>query len=255
MNELHNKTPLVPLKRVTKELMKSIKIGENFFDLARLGLVGEYTEVPATDYCPRLYYRWNYKEGRWEIYATEHDLLGYSVASSSEVDEDVAELTEDVKELEVRVEKLEEYHDEPIPTPEPDPEVPSVPYAHSCISRDPDLVGGTDLKILRDGGLFIFAGNIKYYHACCEHGFSEPGNYVGVMIRPTKDMWRAYKNTLKIEFEGNTYDKSICSAEGALVLYMKITDPGQEFPITLTWNDEFREPFIVATTQESKLLN
>lgn len=254
MSKLYDKTPLVPLKRVTKELMSSIKIGENFFDLARLGLVGEYVEVSATDYCPRLYYRWNYKLGKWEIYATEHDLIGYSVVSSSEVDEDVAELVQDMQGIEERVEVLESYHPDPEDPESPDEPIPPVPYEHSKITRDPDLIGGKKLQVIQDKGLFIFAGDIEHYSCCCDK-FSEPGNYVGVMIIPTRSMWRAYKNTLTIEFCGQIYDKSICSPEGVLVLYIKVTDPGQENPITLTWNGSFREPFVVATTQESKLLN
>lgn len=99
---LIQKPELIPLTEVTKDNVKTIRVGENFFDLSRLGLVGEYTRVEATDKCPRLYYRWNYCQGEWEIYATESDLIGFNLGS-------VGELVTSVTDLKDRMRVVEEY--------------------------------------------------------------------------------------------------------------------------------------------------
>lgn len=242
--KLYRKPKLVPLDRVTHSDLSRLRIGEDFFDLSRLGMIGEYEEVPATDDCPRLYYRWNHREGYWEIYATEHDLIGYNLGATSEVSERLDKVEEDLEPTEAPTE---------VPTSTPT-EVPTDPvepdYVHSTISRDPDLIGG-DLEVIIDGGLMILGGDIKYYTE--SRRFMVPGNYVGCMITADPIMWSQYGDTVKVEYKGRTFGKEAFTKDGKLIIYPMVKVPGQETPITVTWNDEFKEPFVVAITQESNL--
>lgn len=242
--KLHRKPKLVPLDKVTHADLPRLRIGEDFFDLSRLGMIGEYEEVPATDDCPRLYYRWNHRDGYWEIYATEHDLIGYNLGSVTDLDKRVDKIEEVVLPTEAPTETPTE-----IPTQVPtDPVEPD--YVHSTISRDPDLTGG-DLEVIIDGGLMILGGNIKYY--CENRRFMVPGNYVGCMITPDPIMWSMYRSTVKVEYKGRVFGSEAFTRDGKLILYPMIKVPGQEVPITVTWNDEFIESFVVAITQESNL--
>lgn len=238
---IFKKPELVPLSKVSFEDLPKIRIGEDFFDLARLGLIGEYTEVPPTEECPRLYYRWNYVEGYWEIYATEHDLIGYNLGSVTEIRDRVEKLEEEIP--------TEEPTEEPTEPPTEEPTEP--PFVHSKIDRDQDLTGGDDLAKIIDGGLMILGGKIRWYEA--SRKFPVAGNYVGVTITADPSVWEKYSDSVVVEYKGVTYGKEVFTPDGKLTLYPMIKVPGQETPITIFWNDEYREPFVVAITQESEL--
>lgn len=248
---LYPRPELVPLTRVTSDALKLIRIGEDFVDLSRLGLIGEYTLVPATDICPTLYYRWNYGDGVWEIYACEHDLIGFNLGTITDHIEDIDELKRDVKDLDDRVTVLEGTTPEPPtigPTEEPTEE-PTEPDLHSKITQDADKTGG-DLKVIVDGGIIIFSGEIEYYKP--SYKFPTPGNYVGVTITANRYLWNFYKNTLRVKYKGMTFDQSVF-VDGKLTLYVYVSVPGQETPIRFYWNDGVEEDFTVAITQESTL--
>jgi len=245
---IYPRPELIPLTRVSRDAVKLLRIGEDFMDLGRLGLIGEYIVVPATDICPRLYYRWNYCEGIWEIYATEHDLIGFNLGS-------VTELQIDEEDLDNRVTKLEEGTIPPTPSPTDPPTIPPTvpptePDYHSKITWDADHTGG-DLEFVIDGGIIIFNGAIDWYKAGIK--FPTDGNYVGVTITCSPYLWNFYKNTLKVKLKGMTYDKDIFDDQGRVTFYIFVSVPGQEVPIRFYWNDGVEEDFTVAVTQESTL--
>lgn len=242
---LYPRPELVPLKKITHDAVRLLRIGEDFHDLSRLGLIGEYTTVEATDECPRLYYRWNYNVGVWEIYATEHDLIGYNIGAITELNDEYADLDERVTDLEEGT-TIAPTTEGPTPTEEPTTEAPDI---HSKISQDAEKTGG-DLEVIVDGGIIIFSGDIEYYKA--DYKIPTAGNYVGIEIRPSQYLWNYFRNTLRIEYKGMTFDKS-AFINGVFHLYVYVAVPGQEVPIRFYWNDGFEEDFTVAVTQESRL--
>jgi len=244
--------PFRPLKEVTPFDLKRIKIGRSFTDLARLGLIGEYEMVEATPICPRLYYRFDYIGCRWEIYAVDKDLIGYNLLHNGADGHRLNIVESRVDVIETIIEPTDEPTEEPTEDPTEDPtEEPTVsPYTHSKIDQSADKVGGNLEKVI-DGGILILSGLIKWYEKD-DIRFLADANYVGVSITPDPRMLSQYGDDMALEYRGSVFGKEIFK-NGIATFYINISCPGQEVPITIFWNDEFIERFVVAITQESKL--
>jgi len=266
---LFEKPDLVPIKRVTKSVAKSLIIGESFVDLARLGLMGEYTEVPATDECPRLFYRWNYQHGKWEIYAIDNDLIGYNLTWVSGVEEKIAKINAKDAEQDSRLDALENPTEEPTeeptespteePTEEPSTEepteepteAPTVPPFMSSIRQDNEKTGGNLQETHIDEYHMNLKGLIKWYSA--EGLKPVAGNYVGVTITAAPELWDQYKEQLVLIHRGMRYGYEVFDTNGSVTLMLYVSNPDQIMPISLEWVGIKMETFEVIIDPDSVL--
>lgn len=244
--EIKLRPELVPYRRITSEIARTIKIGESFLDLARLGLIGEYVEVPATSICPRLFYRWNGIDGYWEIYAIDNDLIGYNFGA-------IGDLMDSIGSLDLRVTKLEEGTEEPTEAPTEDPtaeptEEPSTEEPTEAPTTEPmslielygrqgELIGSTSGRVL------TLTGKMKYYPMTVDTPV--PGNYAAVVIHTASTYWNQYKNQVELTYKGAKYGKAWFDYSGNFVIYVNFRDPNQMIPIRIDWSSEITEVFMI----------
>lgn len=215
MNSLYPKQKLIPLTQITEENIKLIRIGEDFVDLARLGMIGEYELVEATKLCPRLYYRWNYQYGIWEIYATEHDLIRYNLIG--------------VVKLITVVDPDDPTPPGPTPPgPDPDPEPDPDDYAVDLSSPDPNWEF--------NGAIMTFFGPIKWYPKL-------KGHYVPVTFKIGSE-YLQYLGSLIVTYRGAKYGKEIFH-DGKTTLFISVRIPGQMVPIRFDFTDELRTQYFI----------
>lgn len=209
---------LIPLTQITEENIKLIRIGEDFVDLARLGMIGEYELVEATKLCPRLYYRWNYQYGKWEIYATEHDLIRYNLLG---------------------VVKLKSIVDPDDPTPGPTPPDPG-PDPTPDSEPDPDDyvvdLTSSDDNWNFNGAIMTFFGTIKWYPKL-------QGHYVPVTFRLGNE-YLQYLDSLVVTYRGAKYGKEIFH-DGETTLLISVRIPGQMVPIRFDFTEELHTQYFI----------
>lgn len=209
---------LIPLTQITEENIKLIRIGEDFVDLARLGMIGEYELVEATKLCPRLYYRWNYQYGKWEIYATEHDLIRYNLLGVS---------------------KLKSIVDPDDPTPGPTPPDPG-PDPIPDPEPDPEDyvvdVSSTDSNWKFNGAIITFFGPIKWYPKL-------HGHYVPVTFKIGSE-YLQYLDSLVITYRGAKYGNEIFY-DGKTTLLISVRIPGQMVPIRFDFTEELHTQYFI----------
>lgn len=222
-DSLYHKEPLVPLTQITDENVVKIRIGEDFVDLARLGMIGEYTLIDSTELCPKLYYRWSYQFGEWEIYATEHDLIRYNLIGVSSI-------------------KSGGYIPPEPPTPGPDPEPSPDP------EPDPDdykvKLSSPDSDWEFNGAIITFKGLIKWYP---EKG----GHYVPVRFKIGSEFVQ-YLDSLVVTYRGAKYDKTIFDANNEILWYISVRVPGQIVPIRFDFTDELHAQYFIKIADTAK---
>lgn len=243
---------LVKYDKLTLSDLPNIKIGEDFYDLVRLGLIGPYIEEPSTSECPRLFYHYNKKSECWDTYAIEHDLIGFNLGSIAGLSNRVDTNEEKIVKLREDVDELQEVVLPPTPPTPPQPPTPPTPceFIYSKIDRDDKLTGGKDLQKIIDGGILILGGKIKKYEE--SRIFPATGNYVGCKITPDCSTWHYFANNPQVIYKGMCYGSEVFSPDGTLTLLIQVKVPGQETPIDIKWNEELTEHFIIAITQESE---
>jgi len=212
--------PLVPLTQITETNIRNLRIGEDFVDLARLGMIGEYELVEATDLCPRLYYRWSYQHGIWEIYATEHDLICYNLVGVSSI-------------------KSGGYvpPEPPDPEPSPDPEPTPDPDDYKVKLSSPES------NWTFNGAIITFNGPIKWYPCKC-------GHYVAVNFKIGSEFIQ-YMDSLIVTYRGAKYDKTIFN-NNEVLLYISVRVPGQLVPIRFDFTDELHAQYFIKISDTAK---
>jgi hypothetical protein len=222
-NSLYPKEDLVPITEITEQNVRQLRIGEDFVDLARLGMIGEYTKVEASELCPRLYYRWNFQYGKWEVYACERDLIIYNLLGVNELKKGSS------------------------PSPEPGPESGPEPGPDPEPTPTPDLykvkLSSSDKNWNFDGAIITFEGPIKWYP-------KRKGHYVPVTFKIGSD-YLQYMDTLVVTYRGAKYDKSIFDGAKA-VIYISVRVPGQLVPIRFDFTDDIHAQYFIRIDNDAK---
>lgn len=239
---MNNEYIVKPIDKLTEDVIKSMIIHQTLSSLRRAGSVSPYIQrVEGNLSIPTLFYikgSRNPDENDWTIHALMTDVNKFLLADYVNSEHPTEGPTED-------------------PTEEPTEQPTEPSFEHSSINWDPGKTGGENLQIIKDGGIFTFNGNIKWYPEDKALNRSA-GNRVGVVITPAKGMLEKYPN-VKVEISGKTYGKEVFNEypsyepKNSLYYYPLIKVAGQECPVNITWSEGIEEHFTITVTQESSL--
>lgn len=70
--------PLVPITELTEDNYKELIVGQDFFDLSRLGMVGPVVYVEPGEKVPGIFYKFNEKTGKWLMFTTEQLMIRFN---------------------------------------------------------------------------------------------------------------------------------------------------------------------------------
>lgn len=216
--------------KVTKELLEVLKTHVTIGSLRRdCSMATQMIEQPAESTCPRLFYA--LINNVWEVHAIELDLLRYLL-----------------------------YVDTLTPHPEPTPDIDKKFFIPSEFkwdgiigkSKDHDWSDPVSESAGKYGHHLIFDGYIERYSADEYH---REGNFIGTIANVDVYMLAHYPNATVTFWDTRITRKlSEVNCNGSITWIPQIMVPGQESRMTIQWDDELTESFLVMVTQNSKLI-
>lgn len=231
----HNFTPI---KELTVEIIDNMVIHQTVSSLRRAGSVApNIIKVEESANLPTLYYIKHCKNRKcddWVIHALQSDISKYLMKAT-------------LGQLEPPTVCPTNCPCGPTEEPTEDPSDEPAPRYKSKIQWDG--VTGGKLLAQESNGFLILSGNIAW-----DDTENPAGNYICAQIIPHPTMIDYYPNAT-VEVDGILDNLSdMLDGAGFSITHM-IYEPGQEIPVRIIWDKDYEERFIIAVTQESKLLS
>ena len=224
---------------VTEELMNNLIIHPNLETFSRYtAYFNNISFQPATDKCFRLFYVNN--GGSWEVHAIELDILFYLAKNYTKFPEPFPTPTP-----------------EPTPTPSPISKYGSKFYWDRYYGLYPEgrkLI--IDTEETPNGHHLYITGDIQYYSAE-DSPLGEEGNIIGTVIELQCESLDRYPDATFTDWSTGLTKRvdELLSDEQCIYQPIKIMGLGDEYRLTIQWNDTETESFIIIINRDSKLIS